>query len=89
MKPPPLPPLTAPTALDAYFLEARAKLLDVAAILDRIGRGAGANGAPDPRLAKVRQALDVLHDQTTARAERIQQIFSLDYDPTWERPTPR
>ena len=29
-------------ALDAYFLEARARLLDLAAILDRIGRGADA-----------------------------------------------
>ena len=83
-------PLPAATALDSYFLEARAKLLDLAAILDRIGRGAGAADAEsDPRLAKVRQALEVLHDQSGGRAERIQQIFSLEYDPTWERPQPR
>ena len=41
------------------------------------------------RLAKMRQALEVLHDQSGGRAERIQQIFSLDYDPAWDRPQPR
>ena len=83
-------PLSANKALDAYFLEARAKLLDLAAILDRVGRGAGAGGVgDDPRLVRVRQALEVLADESGGRAERIQKIFSLDYDPTWERPQPR
>ena len=83
-------PLNAQKALDAYFLEARSKLLDLAAVLDRVGRGAGAAGLEnDPRLAKVRQALEVLHGPAGGRAERVQQIFSLDYDPTWERPQPR
>ena len=83
-------PLTAPKALDAYFLEARSKLLDLAAILDRIGRGSGAAGTgEDPRLQKIRQALEVLHDQSGGRAERIQQIFSLDYDANWKLPQPR
>jgi hypothetical protein len=83
-------PLPAPQALDAYFLEARSKILEVAAILDRIGRGREASSlAADPRLARIGQALEVLHDQSGGRAERIQQIFSLDYDPGWERPQPR
>jgi hypothetical protein len=87
---PTVSPLPAPAALDAYFLEARCKLLDLAAILDRIGRGADASATgDDPRLVKVRQALEVLHDRSGGRAERIQQIFSLDYDSTWERPQPR
>jgi hypothetical protein len=33
-------PLPAAKALEAYFLEARCKILDLAAILDRIGRSA-------------------------------------------------
>ena len=79
--------LPATQALDRYFLEARSKLLDLAAILDRIGRGQGAAGVDiDPRLEKIRQALEVLHDKSGGRAERIQQIFSLAYDATWERP---
>jgi hypothetical protein len=83
-------PLPSRAALDAYFLDARCRLLDLAAILDRIGRGSGNTEADrDPRLARIRQALEVLHDESGGRAERIQQIFSLDYDPSWERPQPR
>jgi hypothetical protein len=84
-----LAPLSARTALDAYFLEARCQLLDLAAILDRIGRGGGGDVDDDPRLARIRQALEVLHDESDRRAEQIQRIFSLDYDPHWERPQPR
>lgn len=84
-------PLPAKIALDSFFLEARCKLLDVAAILDRINRGqeSGEVAANDPRLEKIRKALEVLHDQSGSRAERIQQIFSLDYDPSWDKPKPR
>jgi hypothetical protein len=83
-------PLPASKALDQFFFEARCRLLDLAAILDRIGRGSDADQADtDPRLARIRQALEVLHDQSGGRAERIQQIFSLDYDAKWKRPTPR
>src|SRR5271166_4186787 len=86
----PLAPLPADLALDSYFLEARSKLLDVAAILDRINRGLPtAELENDPRLLRIRRALEVLLDRSGGRAERIQQIFSLDYDPTWERPLPR
>jgi hypothetical protein len=83
-------PVPASQALDSYFLEARSKLLDLAAILDRIGRGADTGTTEgDPRLTRIRQALEVLHDQSGGRAERIQQIFSIEYDPAWERPQPR
>jgi hypothetical protein len=76
--------------LDTFFLEARAKLLDVAAILDRIGRGReAATVFADPRMDRIRQALEVLLDRSGGRAERLQQIFSLSYDPNWERPQPR
>jgi hypothetical protein len=82
--------MPAANALDAYFLEARSKLLDLAAILDRVGRGQGAGALEtDPRLARVGQALEVLNDRSGGRAERIQKIFSLDYDPAWTRPQPR
>ena len=85
-----LAPLPAAKALDAYFLEARCKILEVAAILDRIGRGAQvAPLGADPRVNRIHQALEVLHDQSGGRAERIQQIFSLAYDPAWEKPKPR
>ena len=83
-------PLTASAALAAYFLEARSKLLDVAAILDRIQRGPDADVvATDPRLARIREALELLIEGDGGRAERIQQLFSLDYDPAWKVPEPK
>ncbi len=84
-------PLPANKALENYFFEARCKLLDIAAILDRINRGqeAGEVPADDPRLEKIRKALEVLHDLSGGRAERIQQVFSLEYDSSWEKPKPR
>ena len=82
-------PLPSSKALDTYFLEARSKLLDVAGILDRIGRGGDVSGmSNDPRLERIRDALAVLQDESGGRAERIQKIFSLDYDSSWERPKP-
>ena len=65
-------------------------MLEIAAILDRIDRGPNAVAvATDPRLESIRQALAVLHDQHDGRTERIQQIFSLDYEPGWQLPPPR
>ena len=83
-------PMPAPKALDHFFLDARCRLLDLAAILDRIGRGNDAEVAEtDPRVERIRQALEVLADRSGGRAERIQKIFSLDYDPAWKKPQPR
>jgi hypothetical protein len=81
-------PLPAKTALDAYFLEARCKLLDVAAFLDRIGRGDGSVQS-DARLANLRKAIETLLSKPEARAEELQHIFSLAYDPDWKKPEPR
>jgi hypothetical protein len=83
-------PLTAAKALDLYYLEARARLLDLAAILDRIDRGASLEAVQDDdRLALLRQAVDTLRDTAPGRAERLQLLFSLKYDPNWPRPEPR
>lgn len=80
-------PLPATRALDQFFLEARCRLLDLAAILDRIDRGEG--DIRDPRLERIEQAVKVLLTDTPDRAARIQQIFSLEYDANWKRPEPR
>lgn len=58
-------PLPATKALDQFFLDARCRLLDLAATLDRVGRGVGAGAVEnDPRLDRIRKALEVLHDQS-------------------------
>ena len=83
-------PLPAAKALDGYFLEARSKLLDLAAMLDRIDRGCDAGAQTnDSRLARIRQGISVLSEPGPERAARVQDVFSLPYDPDWKRPTPR
>ncbi len=82
--------LPAADALEKYFLEARSRLLDLAAVLDRIGRGEGSSTVvQDARVTRIREALSVLQKSQNGRAEQIQQLFSLAYDPNWKRPDPR
>ena len=54
--------------LDLYFLEARAKLIDLAAFLDRIDR---ADGEADFRLAVLTKALEQLRRSDGRRAEHV------------------
>jgi hypothetical protein len=79
--------MPARQVLDTYFLEARARLLDLAAILDRIDRGGGA--ADDPRRVKLAAGLNALLSFQDERAVKVQEIFSLPYDEAWPRPEPR
>jgi hypothetical protein len=70
--------------LERDFLEARCKILEIAAILDRIDRAPARHGGhPDSRLGHLRQALDALREAGPGRAETIQCIFSREFDPSW------
>ena len=70
--------LTATQVLDNYFLETRAKLLEIAANLDRFDRAADARAYQnDPRLAFIQNALNILQSGTPNRAEQIQRLYSL------------
>ena len=64
--------------LDLYFLEARAKLIDLAAFFDRVDR---AGGKADFRLAALREALDELRRDGACRTEGV--LLKLS-DPTLE-----
>jgi hypothetical protein len=76
-------PLDSPEVLNREFLEIRARLLHIAASLDRIDRAEGAV-AGDPRLELIRRSLAVLADDDTDRAEKIQLLFSRSYDSNWK-----
>ena len=76
-------PLDAPEVLQREFLEIRARLLQVAASLDRLDRAEG-SVAGDPRLAQIHDALAILADGEPDRAERIQLLFSRTYDSHWQ-----
>lgn len=68
--------------IDTYFLEHRAKLIDIAAFLDRIDRAdPDSSSAEDFRTSAFRRALAVLIDGQGQRAKRVQEVFS---DPSTE-----
>jgi hypothetical protein len=70
--------------LDRDFLETRGKILEIAAVLDRIDRApAHLHLHPDPRTGQIRQALEALCEPGPGRSETIQLIFSLEYDRDW------
>jgi hypothetical protein len=74
--------MTRQQILDLYFMDARSKLIDIAAFLDRLDRG---EGEPDFRLAAFRKALQELQSDEAARARSV--LMSLS-DPTTE-PIPK
>ena len=63
---------------DLYFAEARSKLVDLAAFLDRIERS---EGADDFRLKSLRAALKELSSSEPEKAKKILMLLS---DPTTE-----
>ena len=77
----------ADTILEESFLEVRAKLLEVAATLDRIDRSADADAPLSdqirPRRDKLDEAIRILLSEGPDRAERLQKIFSRDYESGW------
>ena len=75
-------PMSATEVLQREFLSVRAKLLDIAAVLDRIDRAEGA-AANDACLDGIRRSLQVLAAKRADRAEQIQLIFSLPYNDDW------
>lgn len=73
--------MTRQQVLDLYFLDARHKLVEIAAFLDRVERAAGKD---DFRLNAFRDALTELDGRKKNRAKRVLLAFS---DPT-ARPAP-
>lgn len=68
--------MTRQQVLDLYFMDARCKLIEVAAFLDRVDRG---TGEADFRLEAFRTAMAHLAAGETGRAEAVLRALS---DPT-------
>ena len=68
--------------LDAEFLSTRAKILEVAAALDRVSRAEG-EAVDDGRWSLLRDAIEILLDENVNRAETVQLLFSRAYDENW------
>lgn len=75
-------PLKAREVADRYFLEHRAKVLDLAAFLDRYDRAAQAEGqsaadrSDDVRLRAMTAAIRLLIDGKPERARRVLELWS-------------
>lgn len=74
-------PMTGRQIVDQYFLEHRAKLLDIAAFLDRVDRAADGPGTEDFRLLALADGISLLAEDEPDRARRLLELFS---DPTRE-----
>jgi hypothetical protein len=70
--------MTRQQVLDLYFMDARSKLIDLAAFIDRVER---ANGEDDFRMKALRTALKDLSDGGKEKAKQVLLTFS---DPTTE-----
>ncbi len=74
--------MTRQQILDLYFMDARCKLIDLAAFLDRVER---ADGEEDFRMKAVRLALRELGKKQSQKARQVLLTFS---DPTTQ-PIPK
>ena len=73
----PAKPMSAKRVLDTYFLETRAKLIEIAANLDRMDRAPDlAELRGDVRLTFIAEALKVLESPGPGRTERILRLYS-------------
>lgn len=68
-------PLSHAEMIDTWFLEHRAKVLDLAAFLDRLDRPTGAQGN-DFRITALGEAIALLIDGSSDRTRRIQMLLS-------------
>ena len=76
--------MSAAAVLDREFFELRAKILELGASLDRMGRGDG-SVVDDPRMDLLNKGIEILKSGGTDRAERIQLLFSLEYNDQWQQ----
>jgi hypothetical protein len=80
--------MTAPRAsdivLEQEFLPLRAKILEIAAALDRLDRSAG-DSRRDGRRGRIEQGIRLLLEEKPTRAERVQLLFSREYDEGWRK----
>ena len=69
-------PLPGRGVVDRYFMEHRAKLLDIAAFLDRLDRAEPPSADDDLRIRAIRRAIPLLVDGAGDRTRRILELLS-------------
>ena len=71
-----------PPQLEREFLPVRAKILEIAAALDRIQR-AGEADTDAPQWQQLRAGIQLLESAEPQRAEEVQLLFSRPYQEQW------
>ncbi len=75
--------MNAQDILDREFFEMRAKILQLGASLDRMKRADGTVES-DPKMNLIQHGIQILLDEKTEKAERIQLLFSREYSEDWK-----
>ena len=70
--------------LEREFLEMRARVLELAACLDRIERAEG-DVSDDAKLVGIQKGIEILADSVGDRAKRVQMLFSREYRENWKK----
>jgi hypothetical protein len=69
------------------YLIARAKIIEVAAVLDRIDRSVASGSSDpvysDPSYEKIQNAIAILSDAQPDKTRRIQELLSRPYTSNW------
>ena len=73
---------TKQAVLEADYLALRAKILEIAAGLDRFDRANG-DWPGDPRRTRLDEAIRILLIDEPERAEQVQLLFSRPFDANW------
>jgi hypothetical protein len=75
---------TTDAVLEQEFLPLRARILEIAAGLDRLDRASG-DSRSDERRQRLEQAIRLLLDEAPTRAEQVQRLFSREYEEAWRK----
>ncbi len=68
-----MPSMSRQQLSDLYFMEARSKVIDIAAFLDRMDRG---TGAEDFRVISLRESMKILQSDRPDRAAEVLRSLS-------------
>ena len=77
-------PMTKNDVMAGFFLEMRARAIDLAAFFDRLDRVEGDLASEQrARLEKLRAAISVILDSGPDKAKRVHMLFCLPYEESW------
>lgn len=71
--------------VEQEYLQMRAKILEMAAFLDRLDPAAEHSSITESRLSLLRQGCELLLDAEGEKAARVQLLFSRHYDSQWRK----